>query len=183
MQNVQPPEQVQAAFDDAVKAGQDRERQKNEAQAYANDVIPRASGTASRMEEEAQGYQARIVSEAQGDAARFNAVEAAYAKAPAVTRERMYLDTMQQIYSKSSKILIDGKGNNSMIYLPLDKLLSQGAGTSNDRPAAKAASTGAGSANLDTDASSARVMGSDDPLRSRSMFRSRGRSEDLQDAR
>ncbi|MGI4982291.1 MAG: FtsH protease activity modulator HflK [Janthinobacterium lividum] len=187
MQNVQPPEQVQAAFDDAVKAGQDRERQKNEAQAYANDVVPRARGTAARMLEEAQGYKARVVAQAEGDASRFDAVQAEYAKAPAVTRERLYLDTMQQIYSKSSKVLVDSKANNSMLYLPLDKLLSQNgqAGqTPRDRAPAAAPADGASDAAVnDNDLAAARTSAGVDPLRSRSLFRSRGRSEELQDIR
>ncbi|MCY0388076.1 FtsH protease activity modulator HflK [Robbsia sp. Bb-Pol-6] len=188
MQNVQPPEQVQAAFDDAVKAGQDRERQKNEAQAYANDVVPRARGTAARMLEEAQGYKARIVAQAEGDAARFDAVQAEYAKAPAVTRERMYLDTMQQIYSKSSKVLVDSKANNSMLYLPLDKLLAQtaqpGPAPRDRAPAAAAPADGASDAAVsDNDLAAARASAGVDPLRSRSLFRSRGRSEELQDIR
>ncbi|PSB91938.1 FtsH protease activity modulator HflK [Candidatus Pandoraea novymonadis] len=123
IQSVQPPEQVQAAFDDAIKAGQDLERLKNEAQSYANDVVPRAQGTASRLTEDAAAYKARTVSAAQGDADRFKAVQEAYAKAPAVTRERMYLEAMQQIYSRTTKILIDTKSNNNMLYLPLDKIM------------------------------------------------------------
>ena len=97
MQNAQPPEQVQAAFDDAVKAGQDRERQKNEGQAYANDVIPKAKGTEARLLQEADGYRQRLVATAQGDASRFKQINAEYAKAPEVTRSRMYLETMQQV--------------------------------------------------------------------------------------
>jgi membrane protease subunit HflK len=110
MQSVQPPEQVQAAFDDAVKAGQDRERQKNEGQAYANDVIPKARGTAARLMEEANGYRSRIISTAEGDASRFSQVLTEYNKAPEVTRSRMYLETLQQIYSSTSKVMIDAKG-------------------------------------------------------------------------
>jgi len=97
---VRPPEQVQASFDDVLKAGQERERAKNEAQAYANDVIPRAVGSASRLEEEAAAYKARIVAQAQGDAQRFSSVLAEYQKAPQVTRDRMYLESMQQIYGQ-----------------------------------------------------------------------------------
>lgn len=125
MQNVQPPEQVQAAFDDAVKAGQDRERQKNEGQAYANDVIPKARGAAARLQEESQAYQARIVADAEGNAARFKQVLAEYQKAPAVTRDRMYYETMQQIFSNTTKMMIDTKNGNNMIYLPLDKLIGK----------------------------------------------------------
>ncbi|MEY3200514.1 MAG: FtsH protease modulator HflK [Pseudomonadota bacterium] len=123
LQNVQPPEQVQAAFDDAVKAGQDRERQKNEGQAYANDVIPKARGTASRLKEEADGYKARVIAQAEGDASRFKQVVTEYAKAPEVTRQRMYLDTMQQILSNNNKVLLDAKSGGNLLYLPLDKLM------------------------------------------------------------
>jgi modulator of FtsH protease HflK len=123
MQNAQPPEQVQAAFDDAVKAGQDRERQKNEGQAYANDVIPKARGMASRLLEEALGYKQRVIAQSEGDASRFKQVLTEYDKAPAVTRERMYLDMMQQVLSNVSKIVTDQKGGANLLYLPLDKLL------------------------------------------------------------
>ena len=129
MQNAQPPEQVQASFDDAVKAGQDRERAKNEGQAYANDVIPRARGAASRLLQEADGYKQRVIANAQGDASRFKQILVEYSKAPKVTRDRMYLDTIQQMMTNSSKVLVDQKGGNNMLYLPLDKLIqSTGAG-------------------------------------------------------
>ncbi len=123
MQNAQPPEQVQAAFDDAVKAGQDRERQKNEGQAYANDVVPRAKGAAARLKEESEGYRQRVIANAEGDASRFKQVLVEYEKAPAVTRERMYIDMMQQVMTSSSKIMVDQKAGNSLLYLPLDKLI------------------------------------------------------------
>jgi membrane protease subunit HflK len=126
IQSAQPPEQVQAAFDDAVKAGQDRERQKNEGQAYANDVIPKASGTASRLLQEADGYRQRVIASADGDASRFKAVLTEYAKAPAVTRERIYIETMQQVLSTTSKVMMDYKGGGNLLYLPLDRLLQQG---------------------------------------------------------
>jgi membrane protease subunit HflK len=125
MQGVQPPEQVQAAFDDAVKAGQDRERQKNEGQAYANDVIPKARGTASRLTQEAEAYRARVIANAQGDASRFKQIVGEYQKAPAVTRDRMYLETMQQIFTNTNKVMIDAKSGNNLLYLPLDKLIAQ----------------------------------------------------------
>jgi membrane protease subunit HflK len=125
MQGVQPPEQVQAAFDDAVKAGQDRERQKNEGQAYANDVIPKARGAASRLLQESEAYRSRVVATAQGDASRFKQVLVEYQKAPAVTRDRMYLETMQQIFSNTTKVMIDSKGAGNLLYLPLDKLIAQ----------------------------------------------------------
>src|SRR5690349_2926420 len=125
IQNAQPPEQVQAAFDDAVKANQDRERQKNEGQAYANDVIPRARGTASRLLQESEGYKQRVIANAEGEASRFKQVLAEYSKAPGITRERMYIDTMQQILSATNKIMLDYKGSGNLLYLPLDKLMQQ----------------------------------------------------------
>ena len=127
IQNVQPPEQVQAAFDDAVKAGQDRERQINEGQAYRNQIVPMAAGQSSRMLEQAEGYRARVVGNAVGDAARFTSVFVEYKKSPLVIRERMYLETMQQMYSSASKIMVDTKGSTNMLYLPLDKLAQQAA--------------------------------------------------------
>ncbi len=120
---VRPPEQVQASFDDVLKAGQERERTKNEAQAYANDVVPRATGTASRLKEESEAYKARIIAQAQGDAQRFSSVLAEYQKAPQVTRDRMYTDTMQQIYSNTTKVLVDTKQGSNLLYLPLDRLM------------------------------------------------------------
>ena len=120
---VRPPEQVQAAFDDVLKAGQERERAKNEAQAYANDVIPRAVGSASRLKEEADAYKARIVAQAQGDSQRFSAVLTEYKKAPQVTRDRMYLESMQQIYSSVTKVLVDSRQGSNLLYLPLDKIM------------------------------------------------------------
>lgn len=123
MQNAQPPEQVQAAFDDAVKAGQDRERQKNEGQSYANDVVPRARGTASRLTQEAEGYKQSVIANAEGDVSRFKQILVEYDKAPAVTRERMYLDMMQQVMGNISKVMVDQKSGSSLLYLPLDKLI------------------------------------------------------------
>jgi membrane protease subunit HflK len=127
IQNAQPPNDVQAAFDDATKAGQDRERQINEGEAYANDVVPRARGNAARLTQESEGYRVRVVETAEGDASRFRQILAEYAKAPGVTRERLYIDTMQQIFSSTNKLLIDTHNNSQLLYLPLDKLLQQGA--------------------------------------------------------
>jgi membrane protease subunit HflK len=141
---VRPPEQVQASFDDVLKAGQERERAKNEAQAYANDVIPRAVGSASRLKEEADAYKARVVAQAQGDAQRFRSVFAEYQKAPQVMRDRMYLDTMQQIYSNVTKVVVDSKQGSNMLYLPLDKVLQMtGATSGSDSAGATAAATNA----------------------------------------
>jgi modulator of FtsH protease HflK len=125
IQNVQVPDQVQAAFNDAVKATADRDRFKNEGQAYASDVIPKARGTASRLTEEAEGYKARVVAQAEGDAQRFRAVLAEYQKAPGVTRDRLYIDTMQQVYSNVSKVMVESRSGSNLLYLPLDRLLQQ----------------------------------------------------------
>ena len=137
---VRPPEQVQAAFDDVLKAGQERERAKNEAQAYANDVIPRAVGSASRLKEEAEAYKGRIVAQAQGDAQRFKSVLNEYQKAPQVTRDRMYIDTMQQIYGNVTKVLVESRQGGNLLYMPLDKILQQaGAASADAAPAAAVA--------------------------------------------
>jgi membrane protease subunit HflK len=127
MQNVQVPDSVQTAFNDAVKATADRDRFKNEGQAYASDVIPKARGTASRLMEEAEGYRSRVVAQAEGDAQRFRAVLNEYQKAPAVTRDRLYLETMQQVYSNVSKVMVDSRQGSNLLYLPLDKLIQQAA--------------------------------------------------------
>jgi membrane protease subunit HflK len=131
---VRPPEQVQAAFDDVLKAGQERERAKNEAEAYANDVVPRARGAASRLLEEAEGYKARVAAQAEGDAQRFRLIQAEHAKSPQVTRDRLYLETMQEIYSNVTKVLVDTRQNSNLLYLPLDKLM-QSAGGGQSSPA------------------------------------------------
>ena len=139
LQAVQPPEQVQVAFDDAVKAGQDLERQKNEGQAYANDVIPKARGYASRLLQEAEAYRSMVTENATGNAARFKQVLTEYQKAPGVTRDRMYLETMQQIYSSASKVMVDAKSGSNLLYLPLDKLIAQAAATDASAAQARAA--------------------------------------------
>ncbi len=123
VQSVAPPEQVQAAFDDAVKAGADRERFKNEGQAYANDVIPKAQGSSARLLEEADGYRARIIAQAEGDASRFRQVLTEYQKAPGVTRDRLYVDTMREVYTNVSKIMVETRSGSNLLYLPLDKLM------------------------------------------------------------
>jgi membrane protease subunit HflK len=144
IQNVQPPEQVQAAFDDAVKAGQDRERQINEGNAYANKIVPEAQGQAARLIQQAEGYRAKVIGDAQGDTARFLSVQAEFAKAPEITRERLYLSTMQQILERTSKVMIDSQAGSNLLYLPLDKIMQQvsgsAAGGSDDVASAAAAS-------------------------------------------
>lgn len=124
IQNAQPPQQVQAAFNDAVKAGQDRERQINLGEAYMNAVIPKAQGTASRLKEEAEGYKARVVETARGDADRFTSVYTEYAKAPQVTRDCIYVDAMRDIYQNVTKVYVDQKSGSNLLYLPLDKIVA-----------------------------------------------------------
>ncbi|MDR7331482.1 membrane protease subunit HflK [Roseateles asaccharophilus] len=126
VQSVQAPEQVQAAFDDAFKAGQNREQIKNEAEAYANQIVPQAQGEAAKLREQAEGYKARVIAAAEGDAQRFKSVLTEYQKAPQVTRDRLYTDAMQQVYSNVSKVMVDSKSGSNLLYLPLDKLLQQG---------------------------------------------------------
>jgi modulator of FtsH protease HflK len=170
---VRPPEQVQAAFDDVLKAGQERERAKNEAQAYANDVIPRAVGSASRLTQEADGYKSRIIAQAQGDTQRFKSILTEYQRAPQVTRDRMYLDAMQQIYSSVTKILVESRQGSQLLYLPLDKILqqvSQGGGAAAAPPPTPAPADQSGS----TPSSTTSSAGTSD-ARSRDSARSRDR--------
>ncbi|MBI1398430.1 MAG: FtsH protease activity modulator HflK [Betaproteobacteria bacterium] len=164
MQNAQPPEQVQAAFADAVKANQDRERQKNEGEAYANDVVPKARGTAARLVQEAEGYRQRVIANSEGEASRFKDVLTEYKKAPGVTRERMYLETMQQVLSSTSKVLVDQKQSGNLLFLPLDKILQMG-GTNGPNGASTPSSPVDPTPPHSTDGS----------LRSRDSFRSRDR--------
>ena len=133
MQNAQPPDQVQAAFDDAVKAKQDQERQKNEGQAYFNDVVPKARGTAARLSQEAEAYRGRVVAAAEGEASRFVSVLTEYEKAPKVTRERMYIEAMQTVYTNTTKVLVDQKSNSNLLFLPLDRLISGSSSSAGNR--------------------------------------------------
>jgi membrane protease subunit HflK len=167
VQNVQAPEQVQAAFDDAFKAGADRERLKNEGQAYANDVIPKAQGTAARLREESEGYKSRVVAQAEGDAQRFSSVLTEYKKAPAVTRDRLYIDTMKEVYSNVSKVYVESRNNSNLLYLPLDKLIQQ-------TGAASAPAAGAAMATADANAAAPTAPGTLD-VRSRDGQRGRDR--------
>lgn len=136
MQKVSPPDEVKAAFDDATKAREDGDRTVKEAEAYSNDIIPRARGAAARLVQEAQGYKASVVARAEGDARRFALISNEYNKAPAVTRERMYLETMEQVFSNTTKIYIDQKAGNNLLYLPLDKLIPQASASTATGPAA-----------------------------------------------
>lgn len=182
MQSTQPPEQVQAAFDDAVKAGQDKERHKNEGQAYANNVIPRAQGAASRLQQESEGYRARMIATAEGDASRFKQILTEYKKAPEVTRQRLYLETIQQVYANTTKVMVDSKGSGNLLYLPLDKLIqaagAQAAVTSSeamtDQPMSSTASI---SGDVPPQLETAPAVGKGGDYRSRSSLNSRDRGE------
>lgn len=179
MQAVQPPEQVQAAFDDAVRAGQDRERQKNEGQAYANDVIPRASGAASRLQQEAEAYRASVIANAEGETARFKQILTQYDKAPAVTRERMYLEAMQQIFSSVTKVMVDSKSNNNLLYLPLDKLISQSATAANSNTGSASGNAGATARQHSSSNTVLTPAPNPIPLEEQSLRDSRSRDSDL----
>lgn len=126
MQKAQPPDQVRDAFSDAVKAREDEERYKNEARAYAAEILPKARGEANAMLERAEGYKQRVINEAQGDVSRFSSVLTEYSKAPEVTRQRLYLDAMQNVLANSTKVLLDVEGGNNLLYVPLDRLLTGG---------------------------------------------------------
>jgi len=199
IQGVQAPEQVQAAFDDAAKAHQDRERAKRDAQAYAEQLLPKAQADATRMIDEAKAYSDQVVAQAQGDAERFTRVYAQYQKAPEVIRHRMYLDTMQHIYSNATKVFVDSKSGNNVLYLPLDRIAEAGrqraAGENGASAAAAASAPAAAPAASDAQAASPAAEGTAAPadgatapaadaagntLRSRDALRNRGRQEDVQ---
>ena len=147
VQNAQAPREVQESFDDVIRAREDEQREKNQAETYANGVIPEARGQAQRLREEAYGYRDSIISRAEGEADRFTKLVAEYRKAPEVTRQRLYLETMQEVLSNTSKVLLTGdKGQNSMLYLPLDKMLE---GRNAAPP--KTTSTTTGSSNSSSD--------------------------------
>ena len=130
MQSAKPPEQVKAAFDDAIKAREDEQKSVNQAEAYRNDVIPKARGAAARMREESSAYKAKVIAKAEGEASRFEQLLAEYQRAPEVTRQRLYLDAIESVLSSSSKVLMDSDSGNSLMYLPIDKLLEQRGRTS-----------------------------------------------------
>ena len=192
IQGVQAPDQVQAAFDDAAKVRQENERAKREAEAYAADLLPRAQADVARQIDEAKAYSDKTVAQAQGDAERFKQVYAQYSKAPAVIRERMYLETMQQIYSNTTKVFVDSKSGNNVLYLPLDKLVEQtrqrvadaaaasGATATPPAPGSAAAPSIAASAPAAVATPASQAGAGSDPLRSRDSFRSRTREDDVQ---
>jgi membrane protease subunit HflK len=202
IQSVQAPQQVQAAFDDAAKAHQDRERATRDARAAAEQILPKAQADAARMIDEAKAYSDQVVAQAQGDAERFNRVYEQYAKAPDVIRHRMYLETMQHIYSNATKVFVDSKSGNNVLYLPLDKIAEAGrqrAAAANGASAAEGASapnaaapasdvptaapadgTAAVPADGATAPGAATPPPGDNPLRSRDAFRDRDRQQDVQ---
>ena len=132
IENTQAPKQVQHAFDDVIKAREDKERYQNQAEAYSNSVIPEARGAAKRQLEEARGYQAQVIANAQGEADRFDKLVAEYKKAPQVTKDRLYIDAVEQVLSNASKVLVSVKGGNNMLYLPLDQILKNHRGPAKD---------------------------------------------------
>ena len=143
MQNAQPPEQVKDAFDDVVKAREDEERLKNLAEAYANDIIPRARGFAARILQEAEAYKASVTARADGETARFDQIRDEYSKAPEVTRDRLYLETMERVFQGTSKMVIDQpEGGNNVMYLPLDQLVRGQSGQASARGADGGAASG-----------------------------------------
>ncbi len=153
MQPAKPPEQVKDAFDDAIKAREDEQRSVNEAEAYSNEIKPRARGSAARLREEANAYKATVIARAEGEAARFEQLLAEYERAPAVTRERLYLDAMQGVLANTGKVVLDTQGANNMIYLPLDRLQDSTRTPAGAGPAAQSVAPGAArnaAAELDT---------------------------------
>ena len=174
MQNAQPPEQVQEAFEDVNRANQDNQRQINEGQAYANDVIPRARGNAARLIEEANGYRERVVAQSEGDSARFKAILTEYEKAPKVTKDRLYIDAMQEIYTNVTKVIVDSKGNSQLLYLPLDKLIEKTAPPSSDGTSAASAAAAARAAETSPSAPRAGTNGIDTSVRDAMRNRDRG---------
>jgi membrane protease subunit HflK len=204
LQSVQVPAQVQSAFEEAAKVRQDNERARDGAKTYADQLVPRAKADAARMLDEANAYSSRVVTQAQGDAERFQQVYAEYSKAPAVIRQRMYLDTMQQIYSRTTKVYVDSKSANNVLYLPLDKLVdanrqraaeaaaASGTAASGAQAAAAPASGATVQPQTPTQAqptpaapasaanAASQANGASDPSRSRDAFRSRNRQDDLQ---
>ena len=134
LQDAQPPEQVQNAFADAIKAREDQQRLINEAQAYSNDVVPKARGAAARKIQEAEGYKEQVIAQAQGETSRFSQLLTEYSKAPEVTRKRLYIDAMESVLSNTNNVVVDVKGSNNMMYLPLDKLISQNPPPANTAP-------------------------------------------------
>jgi len=125
MQPAKPPEEVKAAFDDAIKAREDEQRLVNEAEAYRNDIIPKARGAAARLREESNGYKARVIAKAEGEASRFEQLLTEYKRAPEVTRERLYIDAIESVFSNTNKVLIDNENGNSLMYLPIDRLIDK----------------------------------------------------------
>ncbi|MBK1726372.1 FtsH protease activity modulator HflK [Halorhodospira neutriphila] len=125
VQDIQPPEEVQPAFEDAIRAREDKQRKINQARAYAEELLPRARGQAARIVEQAKGYRERTVSRARGDAQRFEALLAEYRESPAVMRQRLYLETMEEVLGRVSKITLDSQSSQSLMYLPLDRLLER----------------------------------------------------------
>ena len=166
MQDAQPPEQVQHAFNDAIKAGQDQVRLKNEGEAYANDILPKARGTAARMLAEAEAYRNQVIAQAEGETSRFLDVLKQYKKAPRVTRERLYLDAIEDVMKNSTKIVMDVKGGNNLLYLPLDQLMQAGAMAMQDNQSQGSTSSSSSTPNATSSRSSLQQETNEQRLRS-----------------
>ena len=143
IESAQAPAEVQDAFDDVIRAREDEVRERNQAESYANSVIPEARGQAQRLLEEANGYRQAIVARAEGEAERFNLLVSEYRQAPEVMRERMFIETLQEVLSNTSKIVVSGEGSNNLLYLPIDKLMQQGGSSSSSSGSNVTSSTGA----------------------------------------
>ncbi len=151
LQDAQPPEQVQAAFEDAIKAREDKERYINEAEAYRNDVVPKARGAAARRIQEAEGYKLRVIAESTGEAARFSKLLVEYKKAPDVTRKRLYIESMESVLSQTDTVMVDVKGGNNLMYIPLDKIGSNRA--SSNQPSSRTKSEALSTQHLEAEQS------------------------------
>jgi len=131
LQDTNFPSQVEAAVQDAIKAREDKERLSFEAQSYSNDILPKARGEAARRSQDAEAYKAQVIADAEGEASRFEQLLAEYQKAPSVTRERLYIEAIEEVYSNSNKVLLDAAGSGNLLYLPIDKLIEQGRANDN----------------------------------------------------
>ncbi len=157
LQDAQPPEEVQDAFADAIKAREDEQRLKNEAEAYSNEVIPRARGQAARRLQEASAYKEQVIAQAQGEASRFEQLLAAYNRAPEVTRERLYLETMEAVLAEVSKVVVDVKGANNLLYLPLDRWLKSTETSASEARVTQEAAPGSSAPSMDGSAAATRL--------------------------
>jgi membrane protease subunit HflK len=169
LQDAQPPEQVQAAFADVVKAREDRERLINEAEAYSNEILPIARGNAARQLEEASAYHDQVIAEAKGESARFNSIVSEYSKAPEVTRNRLYIDAVSTVLGNTSKVFIGSESANNLLYLPLDKMVGSQQATVPFKPSSSASATNTAKSNVSTQQTKPATTNIRDYLRNREL--------------